>query len=336
MKNNKKTVLFPHKWFVYQYKSLWKYHSEIEFDEENYKRWTAEAEDMVLKIYYTEKYNSLMRGEKPVYSDVFETCEYFFKQLNMKAVDNLVWILKEHNEFYYDYNNTIINEIAERTDILKRAYNIKNKPLYYLIKLDKTILKEKQKIIEDIEYLKGIKEIRGVDKKELSSEDYFHENAITDSELILLGNVCSPEYIVDTMESIQSDKDLLYSLIWMIDNFFERYNNEIIRELTVFKSKNVLNTINEYIKKEKQETNTEERYFSKVLNLILKHNEIKGVILVKSLYFYKDEKTHQFILSQLDQKSLLDGIKYASEIEDYELAKFLHIYINKNKDWMKK
>ena len=184
--------------------------------------------------------------------------------------------------------------------------------------------------------MKGIKEIRGVDKKELSSEDYFHENAITDSELILLGNVCSPEYIVDTMESIQSDKDLLYSLIWMIDNFFERYNNEIFRELTVFKSKNILNTINEYIKKEKQETDTEERYFKKVLNLIQKYNEIKGVILVKSLYFYKDEKTHQFILSQLDKKSLLDGIKYASEIEDYELAKFLHIYINKNKDWMKK
>jgi len=320
-----KNILFPTMWEVFRYRMLWRYHSENEFDQQNFEKWKTEAEDTVLKVYNYEFYNRVMQGEKTVYTNVLDAYKYFLKIKNKKAAENMAWLLRSFNEFDENFKIAIAKENYKKADFFYKLSKITRKPDSYLIELDETFIFQKQNIIDDIKYLE--KEQKKKKHKIGYTSDLFVEMSVDNPEYILLGTFNNPSCIAETLQTIQNNKELLYILVWAIHTLYKDYIPETIRNLNNLDSKYIIKTITEFdIAKSKR---TELRYFTKVTKLIKEQNKVNKKVLVNTLkYFNKKNNIQQDMLNQIDKQILYNSLEYANEIEEYELSQLINQFIS--------
>ena len=328
MKNN--TDLFPTLWQVYRYRHYWRYHFEDEFDENTSIKWDAEMKDTVYKIFNYEKYIRIMQGAKIIYSNTLDAYKYFLKIKNKEASDNLAWILKSLKETKDAYEKAIIDENYEEAQFYHNIIKMNTKPDYYLIEPDETFIAEKQRIADDIKYLEKESAKRAPkEEKELDSNKVFFEMGLRDAKYILLGLTNGSSWIVDTMETIQDDKEILYLLIWVTETFYENFVLDVMRELRAFKDYKIIKIIEKFDKDKNKQKEIEELFYSKIVSLIIELKKVDEKVLIATLKYYRNDIwKQQNILKNLENSFLLNGIKYANKIEEYELSQLIYKYIN--------
>jgi len=325
--------LFPSMWEVGRYRMLWLKHLSSEFNKENIKKWEKEVKETVLKIYYYEQYNRLIQGKKVPYRNILDTYKYFLKIGDIKAYKNMAYLLMPLRETKEAYKKAIINENYKDAQFYNNIIRIDTKPAFYLIELDEIFIAEKQNIAKNLKYLEQEYKKQKLLKVEPDLDVTFYEMAVEDAKYIALGLANSAEFIVDTMEMIQKDEDLLYLLIWVTDRFYDNYTSELIQELNIFNSKYILNTIKKYAKDKNKQKEIEYLYFSKVTKWFDESRQIDKKVLIATLKFYKHEKAKQDnILKLLKNQDLLNSIKQANNMEEYELLHILQQYLKTQKE----
>jgi len=318
-----KNILFPSIWHVYEYRMLWKYHYKDKSDVEINKRWKTEMEEMVLKVYYYEKYNRIMQGEKVDYYHAYEIYKYFKKIDNEKAVSNIAFLLKSFDELKNHINRLVKNENYKLAEFFNNFFELKLKPELYLIEFDEIFITEKQNIIKDIKYLQ--KEHKTRNHEITYTNDLLIEMREDNPKYILLGTFNNPSCIAETLQIIQNNKELLKLLIWAIHSSYKNHIPEIKHNLENTDSNNLINYINNF--NNDTSIKIELQYFTKVAQLIKEHNKVDKKLLVNTLKYFNKNNIQHDILKQVDKQILLESLDHANEIEEYELSQLLYKYI---------
>ena len=98
-------------------------------------------------------------------------------------------------------------------------------------------------------------------------------------------------------------------------------------KFNVIKSFKILRLLEAFPSNNKELSEIEQQYFNNICNLI-QEEMIGNTELVEVLIYYKEANIRQKeILKNASKKNLNEGLEYAIEIENYEIAKLIHLYI---------
>jgi hypothetical protein len=329
MANNKKhkdQYLFPSLWQVKKYRHLWRERIG-ELHEDYAQRWEKEICDKVMKVFFYEEYERIMNDDIKFYDKIFETLAYFYQLRNIKAVENIAWKLKTDPVFEKDFKGSLLKENYERLIILKLAQDVENKPNAYKLEIDSEFEIQRQEINDDFRNLIEMKEKEPKKPENIEDEDkdYCEESL----GWLLLGMSENYYNIINVLQHYEQDKDIIKQITWTIALFYKDWIDDINNEFDFYKNLKALKMEAIFSMNENAWEELEKVYFSKMHQLAIENVEIGPKALVAILKHYDNVVIKQkSILSSIEPESLSKGIKYAIEIEEYEIAQQLKLYLD--------